>query len=51
MALEECDETLLWLELIGESGLLPMKRLSALQIEANELTAILFTTFRSSKNS
>ena len=42
-ALQELDETAYWLELIGESGMLPLKRLKALQDEAEELTAILVT--------
>jgi four helix bundle protein len=41
--LQELDETAYWLELIGESGILPLKRLKALQSEAEELTAILVT--------
>jgi four helix bundle protein len=42
-ALQELDETAYWLELIGESETLPMKRLKPLQDEAEELTAILVT--------
>jgi four helix bundle protein len=42
-ALQELDETAYWLELIGESGMLPLKRLKALRDEADELTAILVT--------
>jgi four helix bundle protein len=42
-ALQELDETAYWLELIGESEILPMKRLAALTAEAEELTAILVT--------
>ncbi len=42
-ALQELDETAYWLELIGESEILPLKRLEALQDEAEELTAILVT--------
>jgi four helix bundle protein len=37
--LEEADETLLWLELIEEDGLLEPKRLAGLKQEAAELTA------------
>jgi four helix bundle protein len=39
-ALQELDETAYWLELIGESAILPLKRLVGLQNEAEELTAI-----------
>jgi four helix bundle protein len=48
--LEEADETLLWLELIEESGLLPPTKLSALKQEANELTAIFTSIHKSSKS-
>jgi len=37
---EECDETLFWLELIGEANLLKKERLHVIVIEADELTAI-----------
>ncbi|MGH9509559.1 MAG: four helix bundle protein [Terriglobales bacterium] len=37
---EEADETVLWLELLGEAGLLPPRRLEPLLKEAHELTAI-----------
>ena|SRR5579862_7154111 len=38
---EESDETALWLELLIESGIIPVKKLSALLEEANALTAIM----------
>src|SRR5436190_1211437 len=38
---EEADETALWLELLGESGITPARKLSALLQEANDLTAIM----------
>ena len=38
---EEADETQFWLELIGESGLVPAARLELLRREAAELTAIM----------
>jgi four helix bundle protein len=38
--LEEADESLYWLELIRDGGLIPERRLSVLLKEANELTAI-----------
>jgi hypothetical protein len=40
----EADETALWLELITEAGLLPMKRVEPLLAEARELVAILVVT-------
>lgn len=38
---EEADETALWLELLVESGIMSARKLSALLIEADELTAIM----------
>ena len=38
---EESDETALWLELLGESNLVPSRRLAKLLEEANDLTAIM----------
>jgi four helix bundle protein len=40
VVVEEIDETVLWLELLVESGILPEARLAPLQQEANELFAI-----------
>jgi len=40
IVLEEADESLFWLELIGEAGLLETNRLAELLKEADELTAI-----------
>jgi four helix bundle protein len=48
-ALQEFDETIYWLELIGAANLLPEKRLSALHIEAEELTAIFVTIVKTVK--
>jgi four helix bundle protein len=42
-ALQELDETQYWLELIGESEIVPAKRLESLHQEAEELIAILVT--------
>src|SRR5258707_13205761 len=47
--LEETDESLLWLELTEESGLLPGRRIEALKREACELTAIFAAIHKSSK--
>ena len=41
IVVEEADETMLWLELIGEGGLLPWNRIEDLLAEANEITAIM----------
>ena len=47
VVLEEADETLLWLELIYESKLLPAKRVEPLLVEANELVAVMVTSRKS----
>ena len=49
-ALEETDESLLWLELIEDGGLLPVRRIAALKQEAGELTAIFAAIHKSSKS-
>ncbi len=49
IALEECDESQLWLELIVDSGLLPQARVAELLKEADELTAIFVATLRTAK--
>ena len=40
IALEEIDETLFWLEILIDGGILPAKRMDSLLKEANELVAI-----------
>jgi four helix bundle protein len=49
-ALEEADESLLWLELTEESGLLSAMKIAALKQEAAELTAIFAAIHKSSKS-
>jgi four helix bundle protein len=49
IVLEESDESLLWLELIVESDLLPRTRVERLLKEANELTAIFTTALKTAK--
>jgi four helix bundle protein len=46
---EEADETVFWLEMIAESGLLPAKKLAELLAEANELTAIAVASIRTAR--
>jgi len=48
--LEEADESLLWLELTEEGGLLPARKIGALKQEAAELTAIFAAIHKSSKS-
>ena len=38
---EEADESALWMELLGESGVMPARRLEKLLDEANQLTAMI----------
>ncbi len=47
VALEECDETAYWLELIAEGGLISADPIESLRKEADELCAILFSVRRS----
>ena len=49
MVVEEIDETVLWLELLTESEILPADRLRELQAEANELLAIFVTSQMTAK--
>lgn len=37
---EECDESIFWMELLTEAGVMPSERLQELMGEANELLAI-----------
>jgi four helix bundle protein len=39
VVVEEADETIYWLELLGENGIMPQRRLAELLKEAHELTA------------
>ena len=50
VVLEEADETLLWLEVIVEAGMLPPKKLSALMKESDELVRIFAATHRTVKS-
>jgi len=49
IVVEEIDETVLWLELLSESGILSHERLRDLQVEANELLAIFVTSQMTAK--
>ncbi|MCM3872732.1 MAG: four helix bundle protein [Pyrinomonadaceae bacterium] len=49
-ALQELDETIYWLELLSDSGVVVPKRLEGLHQEAEELLAILVTIARKVKN-
>ena len=47
--LQELDETLYWLELLSESGIVTESRLSALKTEADELMKILVSSVKTAK--
>jgi len=49
ICLREGDETIYWLELLTESGVVPHKRLSGLLDECNQLVAIMTATVRTAK--
>ena len=44
---EEADESALWMELLIESGMVPQRRLEKLLDEANQLTAIVVASRKS----
>ena len=46
IVLEEADETLFWLELLIESGLMPAARLADLTSETNEITAMIIASLK-----
>ena len=47
--MQELEETMYWLELLEETGLLPRDKLEPLRKEANELMAIFVTIVRKTK--
>lgn len=49
VVLEEADETVFWLEMLRESGLIPAHRLGPLLDEANQLVAIFSASRRTAK--
>lgn len=46
IVLEEADETLYWMELLVESGLVPASKLGNLMSETNEIVAMLVTSLK-----
>lgn len=50
ISLREADETLYWLELLEESGLIKPTLLSPLRSECNELVAILAASVKTAKS-
>jgi len=49
IVVEEADETVFWLELLGETGIVRLERTQNLLNEANELVAIFGASLRTSK--
>lgn len=49
IVVEECDETLYWMELLVETNLVPAERLADLMTEANELLSIMVTANRTAR--
>jgi len=47
---EEADETLYWLEIFEESGMVEVERIKPIYNEVNEVLAIVVTSIRSMKN-
>jgi four helix bundle protein len=50
IVVEEADETVFWLELLGDTGLAPAAKLALLLKEANELVAICAASLRTAKD-
>jgi four helix bundle protein len=50
VVVEEADEVILWLELMTESGIVPLAKTEALLKEANELTAIFAASQRTARH-
>ncbi|MFI5112594.1 MAG: four helix bundle protein [Terriglobales bacterium] len=50
VVVEEADETIYWLELLGENGIMPKRRLEGLLKEAHELTAIFTASLETSRS-
>ncbi len=49
ICVEEADETLFWLELLGDAGIMPKSRLQSLETEYTEILAVLATARKKAK--
>jgi four helix bundle protein len=49
IVLEESDESLFWLELLGDAGIVQRARLSSLMQAAEELTRIFYSSIQTSR--
>jgi hypothetical protein len=50
IVVEEADEAVLWLELLGESGIVSREKTMGLLVEARELTAIFTASQQTARN-
>ena len=50
IVVEEADETLYWLELLNDTGLVPSSKLQSLIDEANQLTSIFVAARKTSRS-
>ena len=50
IAIEETDESLYWMEMLIESGIVPQERFENLMNEANELIAILTASVKTARS-
>ena len=50
IVLEEADETVFWLELLSDSGIIPASKLRELMAEGNELVAIFLASRKTAKS-
>ena len=46
---EECDESLFWMELLIEAGILPLRRLDAMMKEGDELLSIFVSAIKTTR--
>jgi len=49
IVVEESDETVFWLEMLGDSGMVPTRKLTDLNNEANQLLSIFSASRRTAK--
>ena len=50
IVIEEADETVFWLELLSDSGIIPASKLRELMAEGNELVAIFIASRKTAKS-
>jgi four helix bundle protein len=50
IVVEEADETVFWLELLSDSGIIPASKLRELMAEGNELVAIFLASRKTAKS-